>query len=239
MSITIVVPVKNEKESLIAFCSEVKNKLAINYDLIFVYDNDQDSTLEKKDEALKISPQIKFVKNDLGAGFINALKTGFASVDTPYVVLMMADLSDTPETITDMIKKLDEGHDVVVASRYVKGGDKIGGPRLKSFLSRIAGLSLNLFTDIPVHDATSGFILYRKSSLDKIKLESTGGFEVTIELLFKSYQMGLRIGEVPTVNRDRFAGKSNFKFFSWFHRYLFWYLKMIGFSWKKSLLHGN
>jgi hypothetical protein len=149
----------------------------------------------------------------------------------------MADLSDTPETITDMLKKMDDGYDVVVASRYIKGGGKIGGPRIKSFLSRIAGLSLNFLTDYPVHDATSGFILHRKSTLDKIEIESTGGFEVTIELLFKSYKMGLRIGEVPTVNRDRFSGKSNFKFFSWFHRYLYWYLRTIHFYFGKKLLN--
>ncbi len=235
MEITIVVPVKNEKESLVAFCSEVKSKLTLNYHLVFVYDSDEDSTLEKKDEALRIYPQTRFVKNNLGKGFINALKTGFHSAETSYVVLMMADLSDTPETINDMIKKANEGYDVVVASRYIKGGAKIGGPRIKGILSKIAGLSLNFLTDYPVHDATSGFILHKKSTLDEINIESKGGFEVTIELLYKSYAMGLRMAEVPTINRDRVTGKSNFKFFSWFHRYLYWYLRTVLLSWKKTL----
>ena len=78
------------------------------------------------------------------------------------------------------------GADLVAASRYMRGGRQIGGPRLKSLLSRLAGLSLHSIGGLPIHDPTNNFKLYRRSFLAAIPIESRAGFEVALELSVKA-----------------------------------------------------
>jgi hypothetical protein len=110
----------------------------------------------------------------------------------------------------------------------MKGGLQIGGPKLKGFLSRMAGLSLNLLTGLPSHDATNAFRAYRRSVLQSIPIESRGGFEYSLELTVKAYVGGWKITEVPCIWRDRTAGVSRFKLVKWLPHYLRWYLYAIG-----------
>ena len=74
---------------------------------------------------------IHFVKNRFEANVIGAFKTGFEISETKYMVPIMADLSDMPETVDKLYRKIQEGYDLVIASRYMSGGDKIGGPKFK------------------------------------------------------------------------------------------------------------
>ncbi len=76
----------------------------------------------------------------------------------------MADLSDEPEVIPAMLKLAAEGCDRVCGSRYMSGGEQIGAPRLKAFLSYTAGRSLHLLTRLPVQDATNSFRLSAATS---------------------------------------------------------------------------
>ena len=105
----------------------------------------------------------------------------------------------------------------------MKGGRQIGGPLLKRTLSRVAGLSLHWLGGVPIHDATNNFKLYRRDFLDAVTIESTGGFELAIELTAKATRGGLPMAEVPTTWRDRSAGQSNFKLRAWLPKYLRWY----------------
>ena len=116
-----------------------------------------------------------------------------------------------------------EHADIVCASRYMKGGCQVGGPRFKGFLSHAAGLLLCWFARLPTHDPTNSFKLYRKSYLNEVKIESTGGFELGMELVVKARALGRKIVEVPTTWRDRVAGKSNFKLWKWLPNYLRWF----------------
>ncbi|MGW8180665.1 MAG: hypothetical protein ACWGQW_18175, partial [bacterium] len=137
---------------------------------------------------------------------------------------------DTPETVHSMYAKIQEGYDLVVASRYVEGGGKIGGPWLKKLLSKLANLSLHSISGIPTHDLTNAFILYRRELIDAIPISSTGGFEITMEIIAKSYLGGYRIAEVPTTNRDRSAGESKIHLISWSSKYLYWYCYIVFFT---------
>jgi len=116
-----------------------------------------------------------------------------------------------------------QGADVVSAARYAPGGRQVGGPLIKRTLSRVAGMSLKLVGGVPTWDATNNFKLYRKTFLDRVQIESVGGFEIALELTVKAHQMGLKIAEIPAVWTDRVAGKSNFKLMKWLPRYLRWY----------------
>jgi glycosyltransferase involved in cell wall biosynthesis len=87
----------------------------------------------------------------------------------------------------------------------------------------VAGLSLHWLGGLPIHDATSNYRLYSKRLLQKVTIESTGGFELGLELTVKAYALGMRVAEVPTTWRDRTAGESRFKLWKWLPRYLHWY----------------
>jgi hypothetical protein len=136
----------------------------------------------------------------------------------------MADLSDDLAVVPRMVDLIREGgHDIVCASRYMKGGRQIGGPWLKRTLSRLAGLSLFWLGGLPVHDATNAFRAYRRSVLESIPIESTGGFEYSLEITAKAHAKGARITEVPSTWRDRTAGESRFALRAWLPKYLKWY----------------
>jgi glycosyltransferase involved in cell wall biosynthesis len=230
VEITLVVPVYEEEENIVPFVQEVKAVVRLPHQIVIVYDHDTDSTLNRRDEVLAIDPRIVFVRNTGGSGVINAFRTGFDAAKTRYIVPIMADLSDTPETIGLMHAKMLEGYDLVVGSRYCAGGRKVGGPYIKYLLSLIANLSLQKITNLPTHDMTNAFIMYKKEVLDNIHIRSSGGFEVTMELIAKAFILGYRITEVPTVNRNRAAGKSNFQLFKWIRNYLYWYFYILIYS---------
>jgi hypothetical protein len=88
----------------------------------------------------------------------------------------------------------------------------------------LAGVSLHYLTGIPTHDVTNNFKLYDKSLLDEIPIQSTGGFEIAMEVTVKAFKKGCPICEIPTIWRDRTAGASRFKVWKWAPHYLRWYL---------------
>jgi hypothetical protein len=83
---------------------------------------------------------------------------------------------------------------------------------------------------------TNAFIMYRKRVLERIDIRSSGGFEMTMEIIGKAYLLGYKITEVPTINRERAAGKSKFKLLAWISKYLFWYLYTLIHSNKKRMM---
>jgi dolichol-phosphate mannosyltransferase len=137
--------------------------------------------------------------------------------------VVMADLSDDLRAVEPMHRLLQEGYDVVCGSRYMSGGRQLGGPPLKTFLSRLAGKSLHLLTRLPTHDVTNSFKMYRASFLRSLTLESTGGFEIGMEIVVKAFVRGRPIAEVPSTWTDRVAGKSRFRLWKWLPNYLRWY----------------
>jgi glycosyltransferase involved in cell wall biosynthesis len=230
VEITLVVPVYEEQDNIVPFITEVKKHVQLPHRICIVFDHAADKTLLKRDEVHSIDPTVQFIQNSYGNGIINAFKTGFEVSRTRYIVAIMADLSDTPETIRRMYDKIEEGYDLVVASRYCEGGQKIGGPRLKYWLSRIANVSLFYLSGIPTHDMTNAFIIHKRDIINQIHLRSTGGFEITMEIIAKSFILGAKIAEVPTVNKDRNAGSSKFRLLSWIGKYLYWYVYILVFS---------
>jgi glycosyltransferase involved in cell wall biosynthesis len=224
MLCSIVIPVYNEAENICAVLTSLSKALADEpHEILVVYDFDEDTTLEAVRSMPDCPSSVRLVKNDFGTGVINALKKGFAAADGDAVVTMMADQSDNPQDIPAMLEKCRSGAAVVAGSRYMKGGKQIGGPALKRFLSRAAGLSLYYLAGLKTHDATSNFRAYRTDFLRSTTVESKQGFEVALELTVKAHNAGLRIDEVPTVWQDRTAGESRFRLLKWLPAYLRWY----------------
>ncbi len=227
---TIVVPVYNEGDNIRQTLAELDAKVRVDAQVWLVYDRDDDTTVPPARELEgKTRLPFRLVRNKYGRGALNAIKTGLEDASSELVVVTMADLCDPPEVINDMVAAAErENADIVCASRYMKGGKQYGGPRFKGFLSHTAGLLLCWFARLPTHDPTNSFKLYRKSFLNTVTVESTGGFELGLELVVKAHLARRQIVEVPTTWRDRVAGQSNFKLWKWLPNYLKWLFRAFG-----------
>ena len=223
---SLVVPVFNEAENIGPFCRRAAAELPDGYELLIVYDFDEDNTLP----ALAALPSdrkpahIRLVRNRLGRGVRWAIEAGMRAAAAPVVVVMMADLSDDFRDVADLVRRAVAGADVVCASRYAPRGGLAGGPRLKGLLSRIAGVTLRYLAGLPTRDPTNSFKAYRRDFLQRVTIESPEGFCLALELTVKAHFAGGRVEEVPTVWRGRTAGQSRFRLVHWLPKYLHWYL---------------
>jgi glycosyltransferase involved in cell wall biosynthesis len=223
-ALSIVIPVYNEGENVVATLRGVVEQTRTRpLEVLVVHDFDEDTTVPVVKRLQAEMPELRLHRNTLGRGVLNAMKSGLRAARANYVLITMGDGSDDAKDIDPMYELARQGADVVAGSRYMKGGRQVGGPLLKRTLSRVAGLSLHYLGGVPVHDATSNFRLYSKRLLNQVTIESTGGFELGIELTVKAYRLGMQIAEVPTTWRDRTAGTSRFRLWQWLPRYLKWY----------------
>jgi glycosyltransferase involved in cell wall biosynthesis len=230
----IVVPVYNEGESILKLFDEIEREIKTPKKVMVVYDFEQDTTVPAVEGCKdNYSFRIDLVLNTIGRGALNAIKMGMNSATEDVVLVMMADSSDKLDVVDLMYEKMTEGYDLVCGSRYMRGGKQYGGPFLKSLFSRVAGLSLHFLTRIPTHDCTNSFKMYRTSLLNNIDMESTGGFEIGLEICVKAYVGGYKIGEVPSQWFDRQEGESNFHMWKWLPNYLHWYFYCIKNTWFK------
>jgi len=181
-----------------------------------------DKTLEIGERLHKRHPEIKVLSNAKDRGFGNVLKFGFSNAKYDYVLPVMADLCDDPNTIPRMISKINEGFDVVVGSRYMKGGNKKNVQNhFKSFISRMAGVYGHIFQGIPTWDTTNAFKIMKKSAINSIELKSNN-FDISLEALTKLHKKGYKIAEVPTTWTDRSHGSSKFIIHKVLPRYIRW-----------------
>jgi dolichol-phosphate mannosyltransferase len=222
--LSIVLPVYNEAENITPVLRAIAAHVHTPHEVLVVYDFDADTTVPVVRALQREMPELRLEPNRRGRGVLNAMRAGIAAVRGELVLISMADGSDEPEVVDRMVALARDGADVVAASRYMRGGRQIGGPRLKSFLSRAAGLTLHWLARMPIHDVTSNFRLYRRSFLESVAIESRSGFELALELTVKAHRAGRRLGEVPTTWRERTAGTSHFRLRQWLPQYLRWYL---------------
>jgi glycosyltransferase involved in cell wall biosynthesis len=220
----VVVPVYNEGENVVPTLRGVVERTRTRpLEVLVVHDFDEDTTVPVVKRLQAELPELYLHRNDLGRGALNALKSGLAAARAPYVLVTMGDGSDDPGDIDAMYALARGGADVVAGSRYMRGGHQVGGPLLKRSMSRTAGLSLHWLGGLPIHDATSNYRLYSKRLLERVTIESSGGFELGLELTVKAYALGMPVAEVPTTWHDRTAGQSRFRLWKWLPRYLRWY----------------
>ena len=224
--LSVIVPVYNEAENFSKLIAEIEQSIELPFTVITVYDFEEDDTLPVARQLAETRPWLKFVLNSK-RGIANALKVGFETIPEGPALVCMADLSDDLSCVKRLRELYAAGYQVVCPSRYCTGGRQQGGPWLKGQLSRLAGLSL-YWRGLPTHDCTNNFRLYDAAFVNRVGIESTGGFEIALELTAKAYRHGLKITEVPTTWRDRTAGESKFKIMAWLPHYFRWYLYALG-----------
>jgi dolichol-phosphate mannosyltransferase len=229
---SLVVPVYNEGDNIAAFCRELR-KAPPGFELLICHDMPDDDTLP----ALARLPEgerpasVRPVLNTLGPGVRWAIEAGMRAASAPVVVIAMADVSDDLSRIDEMVSRVEAGADVVCASRYMRGGHQVGGPPLKSALSRAAGVSLHWLSGLPTHDPTNSFKAYAREFLRQTKIESTAGFSLGLELTVKAHFSGGRVEEIPSTWTGRTAGQSRFRLVAWLPHYLRWYVWAIARHW--------
>jgi glycosyltransferase involved in cell wall biosynthesis len=229
--ISLVVPVFNEADNIVPFLRDVEAAVHEPHEVLLVYDFLEDTTLPAVAAMQPTSPHVRLVHNTLGRGVLNALKAGFQASRGDVVIVMMADRSDEPRDVAPMARLVRAGADVVAGSRYMRGGRQVGGPLLKRFLSRLAGVSLHYLAGLPVHDATNNFRAYSRRVVEQIPIEGEVSFALALELTLKAHWRGWKLAEVPTIWRDRTAGQSRFKLWAWLPHYLRWYLRALRRAW--------
>jgi dolichol-phosphate mannosyltransferase len=221
--VSIVIPAHNEEAILE---KTVRSIIAIidvpSYELLICNDHSTDQTpIIGKHLADEFS-QVHILNNTNDKGFGNVVRFGFSQAKGKYVVLMMADLCDDPHTLNVMYKKIQQGYDVVVGSRYIKGGAKRNVQNhFKSFCSWGAGQIGWHFQRISTHDTTNAFKMIRRSALQTIPLTSNT-FDISMELTVKLHKKGYKMTEVPTVWTDRSEDLSKFKIVRVAKNYVRW-----------------
>lgn len=222
-TIDIILPAYREEGNIEKVLTGIKKYVKTPHLITVVIQDKKDPTIEAVKKVQKTTKNINIAFTTNGRGMLKALKKGFSSTKNPVIVIMMADLSDNPKDIDKMINKINEGYDLVCGSRYIHNGKRVGGPKIKGFLSYFACISLNRVIGLPTYDATNAFKCFRRSVLKQITIESREGFEMPLELTVKAFKKGFKITDVPTIWRDREEGKSKFDFWKNIPLYLRWY----------------
>ena len=221
--VTVVVPAYNEGNAIVPVLDRLFESVRLPCEVLVVVDTPDDNTVPVVNEYSKREPRIRCLVNTYGRGPANAIRYGIDAAAAPVAVVTMADGCDDPRQIDDLARLVDRGVAVAAASRYMAGGQQVGGPVLKGMLSKMAGRSLRLFAHIGTRDATNSFKAYSTDLVREVGIDSRDGFEIGIELTAKAKRLGRPVAEIPTIWLDRQAGMSNFRVAKWIPSYLRWY----------------
>jgi len=221
--VSIVIPVYNEGEAIYPCLGRIFEGVGLDCEVLVVYDDPSDTTVPYLDKYVTHDPRVVPALNAYGAGPARAIRYGIDNARAPITVVTMADGSDDVAQIDDLCRLVDRGVVVAAASRYTSGGQQIGGPVLKSLLSRLAGLSLFWLARVGTRDATNSFKAYSTEFVREVGIESDTGFEIGIELVAKARRLRRPVAEIPTIWLERAHGASNFKVVRWVPRYMRWY----------------
>ena len=225
---SVVVPVYNEGELVRRPLERLLSELRLPSEVLVVHDIPDDTTVPYLRRLATEDPRLRPVLNTYGRGPAHAIRFGIDVAAAPVTVVTMADGCDDPGQIDDLVRLVERGVVVAAASRYMPGGQQVGGPRLKRALSRLAGLTLHELARVGTRDATNSFKAYHTGFVRAVGIESRTGFEIGLELTAKATRLGLPVAEVPTIWLDRQLGESRFDLGRYLPAYLRWYLYALG-----------
>jgi glycosyltransferase involved in cell wall biosynthesis len=228
LRVSIVIPVYNEGDVVIPMLERILDRVTMPCEVLTVFDSVDDTTRPHLEKLADSDPRLVPTLNVDSPGPAAALRFGFEQARANTVVVTMADGSDDPDQIESLVHLIERGVVIAAASRYMTGGQQVGGPQLKSLLSRIAGLTLFWFARVGTHDATNSFKAYNREFVRSVGVESTAGFELGLELVAKARRHRQPVAELPTIWLDRGAGLSHFRMRRWIPHYLRWYRYAFG-----------
>ena len=157
----IVIPVFNEGEKIIKLMEQFSKNIMVNFKVLICYDLDDDDIFKYKNDLNNFNFEIILIKNPQ-RGPLSAIKEGFLKGNSVAVIVYPADDFLNYGLLDQMYKKFIDGNDIVVASRFMKGGSMKDCPLIKSILVRVASYTLYKLSSIPVRDASNGFRLFSR-----------------------------------------------------------------------------
>ncbi len=223
LRVSVIIPAYNEGEPIAGVLERLFEAVRLPCEALVVVDDPSDCTRPVVQRLAEHEPRLRCLVNDYGRGPANAIRYGIDHAATPVAVVTMADGCDDVRQIDDLVRLVERGVAVAAASRYMPGGQQVGGPLLKGLMSATAGRSLRLLARVGTRDATNSFKAYSTAFVRAVGIDSRDGFEIGIELTAKAKRLRLPIAEIPTIWLDRQEGLSNFRVAAWLPKYLRWY----------------
>lgn len=207
----VVVPTYNEAQNIELVIDRVRASVP-SLDILVVDDNSPDGTGDLADKAARTDSQVHVMHREAKLGLGPAYLAGFAwgmARDYDVLIEMDADGSHLPEQLPRLLDAL-AGADLVLGSRWVKGGRVVNWPRRRKLLSRGGNLYARVMLGLPLYDATGGFRAFRRTTLEGINLQSVAsqGYCFQIDLARRVLDAGYRIVEVPITFVEREYGDS-------------------------------
>jgi len=212
MKLLVVIPTYNERENIKPLIEEILALKINGLEILVVDDNSPDKTGEIVEELSKVLKGVKvlhrYSERGRGLAGIEGFRYGVEN-GYDYIMEMDGDFSHNPKYIPDFLKAI-EGCDVVIGSRYIKGGGEYKRLFIRRIISRIANFFLKRILKFNVSDCSSGFRLFKRKCLEGIdigNLSSKGPWILT-EILYKCHQKGYKIKEIPIIFSERSLGRS-------------------------------
>jgi dolichol-phosphate mannosyltransferase len=212
MKILIILPTYNEIENLQAVVEEILARGP--YDILVVDDNSPDGTGALADRLAKkhrdrVHVLHRAAKEGLGRAYIDGFKWGLQK-DYDLFFEMDTDFSHNPAHLSQFVREIENGADLVLGSRNIKGGGTRNWSVVRTLVSKGGSQYARLILFSPYHDLTSGFKAFRREVLEALDLENvdSNGYSFQIELTHRTHQMGYQVRETPIIFVDRKVGKS-------------------------------
>ena len=209
----VIIPTYNERENIEPMILKVLS-LAGEFDLLVIDDGSPDGTAEVVERYHKMYPKRVFLvrregKQGLGTAYLKGFQWGLAE-GYDCLCEMDCDFSHNPDDLKRLVAALEEGADVAIGSRYVQGVNVVNWPMSRLLLSYFASKYVRIVTGMPIHDATAGFVCYRREALEKIDLEQIRmkGYGFQIEMKYTAWRLGLKLKEVSIIFTERREGAS-------------------------------
>jgi len=208
--VTVVIPTYNERENLSPIVAAVTEQ---GYRVLVVDDSSPDGTGELADGIAAKDPLVTVIHRPAKEGLGPAYATGFdqaIGAGAEIIVEMDADFSHDPADLPRLVAAVEEGADMAIGSRYVRGGSTPDWPVSRQAISRGGNLYARIMLGLPVKDATAGFRAMSSGALQTLPYRSAeaSGYGFQVEMAWRAHQHGLTIVEVPITFRDRTRGSS-------------------------------
>lgn len=208
----VIIPTYNELENLPLIVGRVRSA-APSVDILVVDDNSPDGTGTKADELAAADDHIHVLHREGKGGLCGAYVAGFRwALERDYTVAceMDADGSHAPEQLHLLLEAVDEGADLVIGSRYVRGGKTVNWPKKRWILSRGGNIYISLALGAGLSDITAGYRAYRREVLEVLDLDelSNAGYIFQVDLAWRAVKAGFDVQEVPITFTEREIGES-------------------------------
>ena len=209
----VVLPTYSERENICELIPIILKK-GPNIKVLVVDDNSPDGTGQAVAEMARTSERVSLLsrsgKFGLGTAYVDGFKWVLKHSDADYIMEMDADFSHNPDRIPDFVARVDEGYDVVIGSRYLKGVSVVNWPIRRLILSYAASRYARWATGIPVKDQTTGYKCFRRQVLEALDLDGicSDGYAFQIELNYRAMEQGFKLAEIPIIFEDRQNGYS-------------------------------